>query len=84
MRNKKLAGLLALTLLAGASYILGWSTLFTVSSVQITGSKSYLPIMIKNGEKLARVEPRAVGAMYEKYDFVKDLKEAYKDSLKST
>jgi cell division septal protein FtsQ len=55
-----------------ASYALGWSTLFTVSSVEVTGTDQRLPQNIKVGEKLARVEPRAVAATYEKFAFVQD------------
>lgn len=72
MKTKGLIAILAILLLAGASYILGWSTFFTVSSVEIKGTNTYLPQSIKTGEKLARVEPRAVAATYEKIDFVRD------------
>ncbi len=74
MKKKRLIALLAIVLLTAASYVLGWSTLFTVSSVQIQGTGIYLPITVKTGEKLARVEPRAVAASYEKYDFIQDAK----------
>ena len=74
MRNKKLISLLAIALLAGASYALGWSTLFTVSSVEIKGTTAYLPMTVQVGEKLARVEPRAVASTYEKIDFIQDAK----------
>jgi len=72
MRNKRLISLLAIIVLAGASYVLGWSTLFTVSSVEIKGTNAYLPMTVQVGEKLARVEPRAVAATYEKFDFIQD------------
>ena len=58
--------------MGAASYALGWSTLFTVSSVEVTGTDQRLPQSIKVGEKLARVEPRAVAATYEKFAFVQD------------
>jgi len=74
MRNKRIISLLAIIVLAGASYVLGWSTLFTVSSVEIKGTNAYLPMTVQVGEKLARVEPRAVAAIYEKFDFVQDAK----------
>jgi len=64
--------LAAATILALASYALGWSTLFTVSSVEVKGTDQFLPQSVKVGEKLARVEPRAVAATYEKFAFVKD------------
>ncbi|MEI7539920.1 MAG: hypothetical protein WCJ89_00420 [Actinomycetes bacterium] len=80
MKNKWIVAIIALLLLAGSSYILGWSTFFTVSSVEIKGTNSpgmampNLPQDIKPGEKLARVEPRAVAATYEKIDFIRDAK----------
>ena len=72
MKNKRLIALAAAIILALASYALGWSTLFTVSSVEIKGTDQFLPQSVKVGEKLARVEPRAVAATYEKFAFVKD------------
>ena len=72
MKNKRLIALAAATILALASYALGWSTLFTVSSVEVKGTDQFLPQSVKVGEKLARVEPRAVAATYEKFAFVKD------------
>lgn len=53
---------IAITILAfgAAAYILGWSTLFTVSSVEIAGSKSQITTEITVGERLARVEPRSI------------------------
>jgi cell division septal protein FtsQ len=72
MKNKRLVALAAAIILALASYALGWSTLFTVSSVEVKGTDQFLPQSVKVGEKLARVEPRAVAATYEKFAFVKD------------
>lgn len=60
-----------LLVLAGAAYILGWSTFFTVSSIEIKGTQLSVKSLIAPGEKLARVEPRAVIAQYEKLDWVK-------------
>jgi len=72
MKTKRLLALAAAIILALASYALGWSTLFTVSSVEVKGTDQFLPQSVKVGEKLARVEPRAVAATYEKFAFVKD------------
>ena len=72
MKNKRLIALAAVIILGLASYGLGWSTLFTVSSVEVTGTDQFLPQNVKVGEKLARVEPRAVAASYEKFAFVQD------------
>ena len=72
MKNKRLIALAAAIFVGAASYALGWSTLFTVSSVEVTGTDQRLPQSIKVGEKLARVEPRAVAATYEKFAFVQD------------
>ena len=72
MKNKRLVALAAVLILGLASYTLGWSTLFTVSSVEVKGADQFLPQNVKVGEKLARVEPRAVAATYEKFAFVQD------------
>jgi len=72
MKNKRLIALAAVLFLGLASYALGWSTLFTVSSVEVKGTDQFLPQNVKVGEKLARVEPRAVAATYEKFAFVRD------------
>lgn len=72
MKNKRLIALATAIFVGAASYALGWSTLFTVSSVEVTGIDQRLPQSIKVGEKLARVEPRAVAATYEKFAFVQD------------
>ena len=72
MKNKRLIALATAIFVGAASYALGWSSLFTVSSVEVTGTDQRLPQNIKVGEKLARVEPRAVAATYEKFAFVQD------------
>ena len=72
MRNKRLIAIAAVILLGLASYGLGWSTLFTVSTVEVKGSDQFLPQNVKVGEKLARVEPRAVASTYKKFAFVQD------------
>jgi cell division septal protein FtsQ len=55
---------------AVAAYILGWSTLFTVSAVEIKGTSTQITSGIVQGQKLARVEPRAVAATIEKLEWV--------------
>jgi len=59
-------------LLISATYVLGWSSLFTVSSVEIIGTKSQLSSNISVGDRLARIEPRAVAAKFEDLDWVAD------------
>ena len=72
MKNKRLIALAIAIIVGLASYALGWSTLFTVSSVEIKGTDQFLPQSVKVGEKLARVEPRAVASTYENFAFVQD------------
>lgn len=72
MKNKRLLALAIAIIVSLASYALGWSTLFTVSSVEIKGTDQFLPQSVKVGEKLARVEPRAVASTYENFAFVQD------------
>jgi cell division septal protein FtsQ len=73
MKRSLVAGLVV-ALLAGAAYVLGYSTLFTVSSVEVIGSTRPLNTGITKGQKLARVEPRAVATKLEKLDWVRSAK----------
>lgn len=57
--------------IAIAVYMLGWSTLFTVSSVEIKGADFPLFSTIQPGQKLARIEPRAIAVQFERFDWVK-------------
>ena len=68
--KRKLIALLAVAVLAGATYVLGYSTLFTVSSVEVMGSNKPITTGITKGEKLARVEPLAISAKIEMLDWV--------------
>ena len=70
--NRRLILLISTVLLAAAAYVLGWSTLFTVSAIEINGSTTTLNSGIVKGQKLARVEPRAVAAKFESLDWVED------------
>jgi cell division septal protein FtsQ len=68
--NRRLLLFVSTIVLVAVAYVLGWSTLFTVSSIEITGSKTQISSGIVKGQKLARVEPRAVAAQFEKLDWV--------------
>ena len=72
---KKRSLLIAVTLIvfAALTYALGWSSLFTVSSVEVIGTNKTVPSLIQIGEKLARVEPRVIIARYEKIEWVKNV-----------
>jgi cell division septal protein FtsQ len=72
--NRRLALLISAIALASAAYILGWSTFFTVSSIEVTGSNTRINTGITKGQKLARVEPRTVSARFEKLDWVSSAK----------
>jgi cell division protein FtsQ len=61
--------LLAVTFISGSSYLLGWSSVFTVSRITVEGSNSRSEIFRKLnsdsielavGSKLARIETRAI------------------------
>jgi cell division septal protein FtsQ len=70
--------ILAFVLIFGAgSYLLGWSPLLSVRSVEITGAptkESALAISrsldIADGEKLARVDPRALSNRLRSFDWI--------------
>lgn len=68
--NRRLIILISTVTLAVATYVLGYSSLFTVSSIEIIGSKSAINSGVSIGQKLARVEPRAVAAKFERLDWV--------------
>jgi cell division septal protein FtsQ len=69
--KRSLIAAMVIALLAGSTYALGYSTLFTVSSVEIIGSTRPLNTGVVKGQKLARVEPRAIATQLEKLDWVK-------------
>ena len=71
MKKHRLLIALTLVLFAIATYALGWSNLFTVSSIEIKGTKVHLSSTIKPGEKLARVETHAVAKEFEVHDWIK-------------
>jgi cell division protein FtsQ len=61
--------LLAITLISGSSYLLGWSSVFTVSKITVEGTSSRAEIFrelssdsieLAVGSKLARIETRAI------------------------
>ena len=72
--NRRTILLVSAAVLIGATYVLGWSSLFTVSSVEIKGSNTQVSSGIVKGQKLARVEPRAIAAKFETLDWVDSAK----------
>jgi cell division protein FtsQ len=69
MKRKLLAGSVV-AILAGATYLLGYSSFFTVSSVEVIGTNRAVTTGIITGQKLARVEPREIAAKLENLDWV--------------
>lgn len=62
--NRKILFLLGITVFALIAYLIAWSSLFTVTKVVVTGTEQSSIGKLSGvtiGEKLARVEPRAVG-----------------------
>jgi cell division septal protein FtsQ len=55
----------------GATYALGYSSLFTVSSVEIIGAPSTVNPGVVKGEKLARIQPRVIATKFENLAWVK-------------
>ncbi len=62
MKRHRIGIAIAIFVFVVAAYVLGWSTLLTVSSVEVTGTKTLITTEIKVGERLARVEPRSIVA----------------------
>ena len=78
VNSKTARAIVAFILILGAgSYLLGWSPLLSVRSVEITGAptkESQLAISrsldIAQGDKLARVDPRALSNRLRSFDWV--------------
>ena len=64
-----IAAALALLIFGGGSYLLGWSNLLTVRSIEITGAPNeqakdliVRSLDLQTGAKLARIDPRSISA----------------------
>lgn len=71
MKRYRLGIAIAIFVFGLGVYILGWSTFFTVSSIEITGTKNSIITEIKVGERLARVEPRSIVAKLERIKWIR-------------
>ena len=69
MKRRLIAGSVVV-ILAGATYLLGYSSFFTVSSVEVIGTNRAVTTGIIKGQKLARVEPREIATKLENLDWV--------------
>ena len=73
MKSRKLIALLMILVLAGLTYVLGYSNLLTVKSVQIIGSKTTLKPDVAIGQRLARIEPRVIAEKFEGLSWVQNV-----------
>ncbi len=71
--KRKLIAASVVAAIAGATYVLGYSSFFTVSSVEVVGSTKAINTGIIKGQKLARVEPRAVATRLEKLNWIESV-----------
>ena len=71
--KRKLIAAGVVAVIAGATYVLGYSSFFTVSSVEVVGSTKAINTGIIKGQKLARVEPRAVATRLEKLNWIESV-----------
>ena len=71
--KRKLIAAGVVAAIAGATYVLGYSSFFTVSSVEVVGSTKAIDTGIIKGQKLARVEPRAVATRLEKLNWIESV-----------
>jgi cell division septal protein FtsQ len=62
---------LPILIIIGATYALGYSSLFTVSSIEIIGAQSTVNPGVLEGEKLARIQPRVIATKFENLAWVK-------------
>lgn len=79
LRPKKFTGvvLLVLMIFGAGSYLLGWSPILSVKAIEITGAptkESELAVSrsleISIGDKLARVDPRAISNRLRSFDWI--------------
>ncbi|MEY4232575.1 MAG: hypothetical protein RL144_775 [Actinomycetota bacterium] len=71
MRRRFTLIALPLLVIVGATYALGYSSLFTVSSVEIIGSRLNVNPGVIKGEKLARTQPKVIATKFENLAWVK-------------
>jgi cell division septal protein FtsQ len=71
--KRKLIAAGVVAAIAGATYVLGYSSFFTVTSVEVVGSSKAINTGIIKGQKLARVEPRAVATRLEKLNWIESV-----------
>jgi cell division septal protein FtsQ len=71
--KRRLIAAAVVAVIAGATYVLGYSSFFTVSSVDVVGSTKTINTGIIKGQKLARVEPRAVATRLEKLNWIESV-----------
>jgi cell division protein FtsQ len=62
---------LPILIIIGATYALGYSSLFTVSSIEIIGARTTVNPGVLEGEKLARIQPRVIATKFENLAWVK-------------
>lgn len=83
LRTRKLISppmVIAVVLLSGLAYLLGWSSIFSVKSVEISGAPTAAvqveiekKSQIELGQKLARVNPQSVSRKIEKLPWIDDV-----------
>jgi cell division protein FtsQ len=71
MRRRFLIIALPILIIIGATYALGYSSLFTVSSIEIIGARTTVNPGVLEGEKLARIQPRVIATKFENLAWVK-------------
>jgi len=84
LRSRKLLSpstVIAVVLLIGLAYLLGWSSIFSVKGVEISGAPTAAvqveiekKSQIEVGQKLARVNPQSVSRKIEKLQWINEVK----------
>ena len=73
MKRHRLSIAITIVIFVTAAYVLGWSSLLTVSSIEISGTKTVVTTEVKVGERLARIEPRKIAAELERIRWIKSV-----------
>jgi cell division protein FtsQ len=80
-RNSRIAAIAgALLILVSATYLFAWSSIFSVKEISITGAPTpesqqavTSALSISSGEKMARVEPRALERRLDTFDWISEV-----------
>ena len=77
LRRRRFAILVIVAVFIGAAYTLGWSSVFSIKQVVVIGAPTKsesdaIQASVRLGAKLARIEPRALNATLQNFDWLRN------------